>query len=411
MTRRTQTGTTLMRMMQRALSTAGVLLTIGICLQGTAAAQDTREAQIAAEQARKAAEKAVYVPGAAERWAVTLKREFLENPSGFYPYFASVYSGGGFTLGAGYRQFYADRTHWDVKGLYSLSGYKLIELSTDSWGLAANRLDLHGRAGWRDATQVAYYGLGIQSPDAPANFRMKQGYVGGDARVRPGGFTVFGAGITYEDYNLEEGTGTTPSIEEVFTPETAPGLGENPRYLHTVVSGGVDWRPAAGYARRGGLYEITYRNFADRDEVYSFDRIDGEIIQHIPVLRENWVVSLHGLVQTTLDDDDSVPYFLLPSLGSGSTLRAYPSWRYRDRHSLLLAGEVRWIPNRLGLDMAVFYDMGKVTPRWDDLSLKGLKSNVGIGARFHSPFATPLRIELAHGREGLHLVFSGSAAF
>jgi hypothetical protein len=173
----------------------------------------------------------------------------------------------------------------------------------------------------------------------------------------------------------------------------------------------VDWRPSPGYARHGGLYEIRYHNYADRDEIYSFDRIDGEIVQHLPILRENWVISLHGLVQTTLDDDDAVPYFLLPSLGSGSTLRAYPSWRYRDRHSLLLTGEFRWIPNRLGLDMALFYDMGKVVPRWDDLSLQHLKSNVGIGVRFHGPFATPLRIELAQGREGLHLVFAGSAAF
>ena len=51
-------------------------------------------------------------------------------------------------------------------------------------------------------------------------------------------------------------------------------------------------------------------------------RIDGEMVQHLPILREIWVISLHGLVQTTLDDDDTVPYFLLPSLGSGSTLRA-----------------------------------------------------------------------------------------
>jgi hypothetical protein len=376
-----------------------------------AAAQESRTAEIEAEQAKKAAALKAYEPSGAERWAVRLREEFLLQPSGFYPYFASVYSGGGFTLGAGYRQFYGDRTHWDVKGLYSIKGYKFLEASTDSWGHAEGRLDLHGRAGWRDATQVAFYGLGIDSPDARTNFRMKQAYFGGDAQVRPGAFTVFGAGITYEDYTLEEGTGTSPSIEDVFTPETAPGLGVSPTYLHTNVSGGVDWRPAAGYARRGGLYQITYHNFADDDETYSFDRVDGEIVQHLPILRENWVVSLHGLVQTTLDDDDAVPYFLLPSLGSGSTLRAYPSWRYRDRHSLLLAGEIRWIPNRLGLDMAVFYDMGKVTPRWDDLSLKGLKSNVGIGVRFHSPFATPLRIELAQGREGLHLVFSGSAAF
>ena len=156
---------------------------------------------------------------------------------------------------------------------------------------------------------------------------------------------------------------------------------------------------------------MTYHNFGDLDDTYRFDRIDGEIVQHLPILRETWVVSLHGLVKTTLDDDEVVPYFLMPSLGSGSTLRAYPSGRYRDRHSLLLQGELRWIPNRSTLDMAIFYDMGKVASHWDGLSLKGLKSNVGIGVRFHGPAATPLRIELAQGRDGLHLVFSGSAAF
>ncbi len=385
---------------------AGVLV-----LASPATAQESRAEVIAAAQARKASELKPREPTAAERWFVALRREFLDEPSGPYPYFESVYSGGGFTLGAGYRSFFGDRTHWDVKGLYSIKGYKLIELSTDSWGHAQGRLDLHARAGWRDATQVAYYGLGIDSRDAPANFGLQQGYAGGDLRVRPGGYTVFTVGATYEDYSLGPGSGSTPSIEEVFTPETAPGLGVSPAFLHTIASAGIDWRPAPDYARRGGLYQVTYHNYADRDDVHSFDRVDGEIVQHIPVLRENWVISLHGLVQTTLDDEDEVPYFLLPSLGSGSTLRAYPSWRYRDRHSLLLTGELRWIPSRLGIDMALFYDMGKVARRWDELSLDGLKSNVGIGVRFHTPLATPLRIELAHGREGLHLVFAGSAAF
>ena len=388
----------------------GVLLSLATASSATA--QETRAAEIAAEQARKAAEIAPYVPSAAERWAIAFRREFLDNPSGFYPYFASVYSGGGFTLGAGYRQFYGDRTHWDLKGLYSIKSYKLIELSTDSWGHASGRFDLHGRAGWRDATQVAYYGLGMTTtPDAKTAFGLQQTYVGGDVVMRPGGFTVVGLGLTYDDYSLGSGAGTSPSIEDVFTPSTAPGLGDSPTYLHTALSGGLDWRKSPGYARRGGLYQVTYHNYSDFDETYSFDRVDGEIVQHLPILRESWVISLHGLVQTTLDDDDVVPYFLMPHVGSGSTLRAYPSGRYRDRHSLLLSGEFRWFPNRAGLDMALFYDMGKVASHWDGLSLKGLKSNVGIGARFHGPLATPLRIELAHGREGFNLVFSGSAAF
>lgn len=383
-----------------------------VVLPRSVSAQDSRAAEIAAEQARKAAELKPYEPGGAEKWAIRLRREFIDLPSGFYPYFGSVYSGGGFTLGAGFRQYYGDRTHWDIKGLYSLKNYKFVELSTDSWRHAHGKVDLHGRVGWRDATQVSFYGLGMDTiPDDRTTFRLKQGYVGGNVDLRPAKYAVFGAGAAYEDYKLGSGSGTPPSIEEEFNPVTAPGLGANPKYLHTTASAGLDSRPAADYARHGGLYQVRYNNYADQDDTYSFDRMDGEIVQHIPLLRETWVVSLHGLVQTTLDDNDTVPYFLLPSMGSGSTLRAYPSWRFRDRHSMLMSGEFRWIPSRLALDMALFYDTGKVAPRWDDLSFKGLKSDVGIGIRFHGPTATPLRIELAKGSEGWNLVFGGSAAF
>ena len=387
---------------------------VGLIFLGSgspALGQESREALIASKQAEKAGKLQPYVPKGAERLLTKVEQIFILQPSGFYPYFDSVYSGGGFTLGAGYRQYYGDRTHADLKGLYSISGYKLIEMSTDSWGHAGGRLDLHARGGYRDATQVAFHGLGNDSPPEEADFRMKQSYVGGEARLRPGGFTTFGAGLTYEDFKQESGTGATPSVEEIFTPETAPGLGSSPAYFHTVASGGIDSRPSPGYARRGGLYELAYHNYADRDGTYSFDRLDAEVVQHVPILRENWVVSLHGRVQSTLSDTDVVPYYLLPALGSGSTLRGYSSWRFRDRHALLMSAEWRWIPSRLAMDMALFYDTGKVTPRFDDISFKDLKSDYGIGVRFHTPFATPLRVELAKSREGARIVFSGGAAF
>ena len=45
------------------------------------------------------------------------------------------------------------------------------------------------------------------------------------------------------------------------------------------------------------------------------------------------------------------------------------------------------------------------------LTLKNMKTDVGVGARFHTPAATALRIDLAHGLEGFRLVFTGSAPF
>jgi outer membrane translocation and assembly module TamA len=62
------------------------------------------------------------------------------------------------------------------------------------------------------------------------------------------------------------------------------------------------------------------------------------------------------------------------------------------------------------VDMAIFYDAGKVASRRSDLDFDGLKSDVGIGIRFHSPRATALRIELARGNEGLRFIFAFGAA-
>jgi hypothetical protein len=378
----------------------------------SSAAQETRAEEIARAQAAKAEEATPYVPSKAERIALDLKRMLLETPAGFYPWFESVYSGGGFTLGAGYRNFYGDNTFWDLRGLYSAKSYKLFELATNSLGLAGGRLDLLGVGGWRDATQVNFYGVGGDtSVDAKSNFRMQQAYAGGLLRGRPGGSTILDVGLQYENYALMSGAGASPSIEDVYTATTAPGLGDSPSFLRMIATGGLDTRPSPGYARHGGLYALTYESYLDPDDTYTFDRVQAEVVQHVPFLRETWVLSLHGVARTTLDDDDVVPYFLLPSVGSGSTLRAYPSWRFRDRHSLLLSGEWRWIPNRMFLDMAFFYDAGKVASRREDLDFDGLKHDAGIGIRFHGPLATPLRVDVARGSEGINIVFSGAAAF
>jgi outer membrane translocation and assembly module TamA len=65
----------------------------------------------------------------------------------------------------------------------------------------------------------------------------------------------------------------------------------------------------------------------------------------------------------------------------------------------------------MAMDAAIFADAGTVADRRDALSLGRMVGDVGIGIRFHSPVATPLRIELAGGREGMRIVFAAHAAF
>jgi hypothetical protein len=389
------------------------LITCGLAWSAAAVhAQEpqSREDEIAAAQAEKAKALTPYVPTRAERLIAGFRREAIEAPSGPFPFFDNALSGGGFTLGAGYRQFFADASYWDFKGSWTFKNYKLFETSTripfgdhSAFGF---------RVGWRDAPEAAYYGLGIDTvPEARANYTWQQTVAEGLLALRPRKWIVIDGAVAYEDYTIDPGKGSAPSIETIYNPVTAPGLGSSPTYLHSQGTLGIDWRPFALYARKGGFYGVTFHNYADSDDALSFDKLDADVVQHIPIFRDTWVLSFHGRIETTLDDDDVVPFFMLPSLGSGRTLRAYSSWRFRDRHSILGQAEFRWIPNRLGMDMALFYDAGKVTARREDLDFDGLKSDYGIGVRFHLPAFTFLRIEGARGSEGWHLVFASGAAF
>jgi hypothetical protein len=375
-------------------------------------AQETRAEVIARAKAEKAQALRPYTPGGAERFVTRLGASFTELPRGIYPAFGSIYPGGGFALGPAVRVFTGDVSFIEGKALLSYRQYKRVELASVWPALAGGRVSARLDAGWLDATQVGYYGRGIgTAQSAGANFRMQETYGGGEVRVRPADPLVLGAALALEAYDISGGRGRRPPIETRFTPLTAPGLDADPRFTHAAVSAAIDTRPAAGYARRGTLLQGGYHAYRDRDDVFSFGRVDAEAIQHVPILRENWVLSLRGRLQSTTRDDDRVPFFLLPSLGSSSTLRGYSTARFRDRHALLLQAEWRWIVNRSGMDWALFYDAGTVASRRGDLDLADVRSNVGIGVRFHGPAMTPLRVELARGREGFNLVFAGGASF
>ena len=403
--------------LHRALAAA---LLASLATSIPSAAQENRTDAIAEAQAEKARHLTPPHPSRVEQIVVRLTGGFLQVPNGFYPYLDSVYSGGGFTLGGGYRHYVGDRAMWFAQGLYSIKDYKLVETGINAPGLAGGRLGYRLNVGWRDATQVGYYGLGMDTVyDDRANFRLNETFGEAEVTFHPVPWSVFTGAVAYDAYDTKDGKGDYPSVEEEYTPATAPGLGADPTYVRLAgtagidlrPTSGIDYRPSAGYARRGGYYGVKYQNWSDVDDIYSFDQMDVDLVQHIPILKETWVLSLHGRLQSVLDDDDTVPYFLMPSVGSGSTIRAYSSRRFRDRSSVLAQVEWRWIPNRTGLDVALFFDAGQVANDPGDFATRDLKTDVGIGVRFHGPATTPLRVELAKGSEGWNLVFSGNAAF
>ena len=380
------------------------------CLAATPLhAQTAGELETPEREAEKVERQKPSEPTRAERLIRAVTADMSSKP-GFYPHVDSVYAGGGFTAGVGYRWRHRERSEWNLRGLYSIKNYKLVELTTRLTEPRRN-LALDLRAGWRDATQVGFYGLGMAAArEDRADFRLQVPYAGGSLTWRPSGWSVLVGDAQYEGYRTLAPMGSERSVEETYSPLTAPGMGADPSFVHGSGVAAIDWRSSPGYTRSGGYYGVAFHDYIDTDETFSFKRLDLNLVQHLPVYGETFVLSFRGRMQVTLDDQALVPYFMMPSLGSGSTLRAYSSWRFRDRHSILTSMEWRWIPDRR-FDVALFVDAGKVVPDTQELNFKDLRGDVGIGLRFHGPKTTPLRIEVANGTDGWQLVFAGTPAF
>ena len=380
-----------------------------------AAAQepDSRAAAIAAAQAVKAEHLTPAMQGKAEQQVTRLMDIFLSGQLHWHPFWQNAYSGGGFTLGAGYQTFVSPTNLLDVRGSYTFSGYKRLESEFIAPELFARRGRLSVLGGWREATAVNFYGIGQSAPQENlANYGFTQPYLSANLEVFPTRklFTV-GGGVEVSQWNQGAGSGSSPSVEQKYTQATLPGLGASPIYLHTQATVGLDSRPARGYTRRGGFYGVTVHDYADSDSAFGFNQVDYTAIQHVPILREAWVLAFRAFAQTTYDKSgQQIPFFMMPSFSGGSDLRAYSSWRLRDQNSLLLQAEWRATVNRF-FETALFFDAGKVAARRSDLDLHDMKTDYGIGFRLHGSMSTPLRIELATGNEGFVLNISASQVF
>ena len=374
---------------------------------------DTREAAVEQAQSDKAKNLHPYVPSRAEKLITQLSNAFVNATTTWHPYFQNAYSGGGFALGAGYTQYVSPYNFVDVRGSYSVQRYKLAEAEFSAPRLFHRRGKLSIVGGWRDATQVGFYGLGSHSSlDNRVNYAFEQPYGGARLTLWPTRrLLMLRGGIDVSRWSLKDPIGRVRAIQSIYTPATLPGVGAVSTFRHAEATVGIDTRLSDGYARRGGFYGVTGHDYTDNDSRFGFRQIDYEAIQHIPILRESWVLSLRGLASTASHKDgQQIPFFALPSLGGGSNLRGFQSWRFRDQNSVLLQAEWRIMVNRF-FDTALFYDAGKVAARKEDLDFNGLRHDYGFGARFHTPFATVFRIDIARSQEGTRLVFASSPVF
>ena len=280
--------------------------------------------------------------------------------------------------------------------------------TTSSWSLARIRRDTQAVASI--CTRVPPGSMRHGSPSTAwarqsrgrsyRAFNCSESSVLGGLRVRPVRFVVLGGAVSYEDYT------TTPS-----DPARTPGPGDDETFVHSTASAGFDWRPADGYARRGGLYEVRVPQLRGPQSTRSTSTAStprscsifrscartGSCRCAEPCRRRSMAASFRSSCFRR-----SAAAARCADTAAGGSAIATASSSPRSGAGFQPGSPSIW---------RIFYDTGKVASERRDLNFDGLKSDVGIGVRFHGPAATPLRIELAHGSEGFHMIFSGGPAF
>jgi outer membrane protein assembly factor BamA len=398
------------------------LLIVAVVGINPARAQDTRTEVLERQRAEKAAQVRPYQSNKAEQALLWVEER---NPlarfapyNGFYIQYGYTGKpvGSGIAFGGGWRHDILDRNARIVfEAGQSFRNYRMLRADFSLPRLADEKLEVGAEVSYRLNPQEDFYGMGFftQKADRTA-FRYEAPGVEGRALVKP--LPWFNAGVRLGYLDVRVGRGTDkrfPSIEELFDDADAPGLLEQPSFLYTDLFATLDTRDSPGNARAGQYLGVRWRRHHDRDlDVYSFDGLDVDAQQFIPIFDKKRVIALRAqLLTTTADDGHEVPFYFRPTLGGSDTLRSFADFRFRDRNVLVMNVEYRWEAFS-GLDMALFSDFGEVAPAFDLLDVGDLKGAYGIGLRFNTARAVFLRFDVAAGgSEGIRTFIKFSKAF
>jgi len=347
---------------------------------------------------------------------------FLVND--LHPTLATVAPGGGLTGGIGYdpNRLSPGQLQSSFRASVSTKGYWLA--LADTTYRVSNTYSLEAYARGRRMTELPFYGIGPSSSlGNKTDFSLTERVVGGSAYVRPMPAYAIGARVEglWPIIN-PGGSSSVSSIGSRFTSLTAPGLGDQPTFVHYQVFANFDY-PAGqfGTPRHGVDLKADYNIYQDlSDSRFSFNRLLVEAQARFQIAGPDRKLTLHALSSaTSMGTGSDVPFYFQDTLGGAqnllgfhevllgsdetvATLRGFDDYRFRDRNLVLVQAEFRqklWAQ----FDATFFVDAGKVTHDASQLGFTNLKHDFGVSISFMRVDATIVRFDFAFGgREGNH---------
>jgi len=345
-------------------------------------------------------------------------RNFIEkNPivqrlkgDGFYPRIGGLSPGSGIAGGVGYRR-HLNWAYVDVSGALSTKAYRGIDVQA-RW-IDTPRFQFASLLTFRNNTQDDFYGLGNDTTDATrVDYGIRSTDFGARGSVRVIRSLRLGADVGYFMPDVRHGRDQNlRSIAQVFTDVTAPGLSRQPNFEHHSVFAVVDSRDAEGFPRRGGLYRATYAIWNDRTfDEYDFRRFDITGSQFVSLPAGSVLALRLGLSYANNADGDRVPFYLLPYVGGGDTVRSFREFRFRDENAAVFNVELRHKIHSLAY-IAGFVDVGKVAHNWQDINPTDLKKAYGVGLRGGTDERTYVRFDVARGDDGTRVFLKFTPSF
>lgn len=320
---------------------------------------------------------------------------------GWYPRLGGMTRGSGFTFGPGYRtHVFGDRVLVDASAALSTRLYRAVDLRARWLQAWHERAELWTDYRYENYPQEDFYGVGPDTtPDMRANYTLRGSDFVVRGQVKPIPWLRLGASLGYLAPRIERGHDQEfPSLEQVFTDATVPGLAEQPDFVHGELSADVDYRDEPGNPTGGGFYHAAFSAWNDRTlERYNFRRFEGLVTQYVPLTTDR-KHGVSGHVGTTFVNNalgDRVPFYALPYVGGLDTVRSYQEFRFKDENAFWFGAEYRWTPIKW-ISGVLFADFGQVAHNWQDIA-DHLKQGYGFGVRAHSTTQTFFRMDVGTG--------------
>lgn len=255
--------------------------------------------------------------------------------------------------------------------------------------------------------QVTYYGIGETTSLANrAFFGMRETITGinADQLLKYGFHLVGEVNGRWPDIEPDQGQ-SSPSIEQIYTEATAPGLTRQPGFLQ--FGEGLQYKGHAGGLHKDASfgmnidldYGVNFQQFiAPGDTGMSFRRLTVDFTNDLHLLKkftpkngsptseQFGTLELRGwMAESIAPAGNVVPFYFQPTLGGGDidkerSLSSFADYRFRAPDALLFRAQYEEpLPKYSFLGLVFRADSGKVSDSRDGLDISHMRHSFGAG--------------------------------